>query len=118
MEPSIFSHMISHGQKAYCVSLKQSRLVKMVVMDQTWAFNMHLYLENMDLFEHAEGLPPSESGAALLRTFNSHAKKTWTYICMAVEPEQQIHVRDMKTTKEAWDALRSQFACESILQKV
>ena len=40
------------------------------------------------------------------------------YICLAVEPEQQIDVRDTKTTKEAWDALKSQFAHELILQKV
>ena len=48
----------------------------------SWAFNMHLYLESMDLFEHAEGLAvtPSGSGAASLRNFNSRAKKAWTYI--------------------------------------
>ena len=73
--------------------------------------------------EHAEGLAvaPSgsgESGAASLRNFNSHARKAWRYICLAVEPEQQIHVRDTKTAKEAWDALKSQFARESILQKL
>ena len=90
---------------------------------RSWAFNMRLYLESMDLLEHAEGLAvaPSgsgESGAASLRNFNSRAKKAWTYICLAVEPEQQIHVRDTKTAKEAWDALKSQFARESILQKV
>ena len=59
-----------------------------------------------------------KSGTALMRNFNSHAKKAWTYICLAVEPEKQIHVRDTKTSKEAWDALKSQFAHESILQKV
>ena len=31
MKPSNFGHMISHGQEAYPVSLKQSRLVKMIV---------------------------------------------------------------------------------------
>ena len=35
-----------------------------------------------------------------------------------MEPEQQIHVRDTQTAKQAWDALKSQFARESILQKV
>ena len=71
------------------------------------------------LFEYAEGLAlaPSgsgESGAASLRNFNSRAEKAWTYICLAVEPEQQIHVRDTKTAKKAWDALKSQFPRESI----
>ena len=91
---------------------------------RTWAFNMRLYLESLDLFEHADGsaeAPTSTGGdddATLLRAFNSRAKKAWTYICLAVEPEQQIHVRDTKTVKEAWDALKNQFARESILQKV
>ena len=91
---------------------------------RTWAFNMRLYLESLDLFEHADGsaeAPISTDGdddATLLRAFNSRAKKAWTYICLAVEPEQQIHVRDTKTAKEAWDALKNQFARESILQKV
>ena len=72
---------------------------------------MHLYLESMDLFEHADGLAvaPSGSGAASLRNFSSCAKKAWTYICLAVEPKQQIHVRHTETAKEAWDALKSQF---------
>ena len=30
---------------------------------QSWAFNMHLYLESMDLFEHAEGLAVAPSGS-------------------------------------------------------
>eukprot|EP00112_Aurelia_sp_Birch-Aquarium-sp1_P017253 Seg3981.3 transcript_id=Seg3981.3/GoldUCD/mRNA.D3Y31 product="Retrovirus-related Pol polyprotein from transposon TNT 1-94" pseudo=true protein_id=Seg3981.3/GoldUCD/D3Y31 len=90
---------------------------------RTWAFNTRLYLESLDLFEHADGSAeaPSSTGdgaAALLRTFNLRAKKAWTFICLAVEPEQQIHVRDTKTAKEAWDALKNQFARESILQKV
>ena len=34
MKPSNFGHMISHGQEAYPVSLKQSRLVKMVVFEE------------------------------------------------------------------------------------
>ena len=28
-----------------------------------WTFNMHLYLESMDLFEHAEGLAVALSGS-------------------------------------------------------
>ena len=74
-----------------------------------------------DLFQHADGsaeTPDSTATAEAKRNFNSGAKKARTYICLAVEPEQQIHVRNMKTAKEAWDALKGQFAQESILQKV
>ena len=89
---------------------------------RNWAFNMHLSLECNDLFGHADGtavaLANTDANRDTLRNFRSQAKKAWTYICLAVEPEQQIHVRDTKTAKEAWDALKNQYARESILQKI
>ena len=88
---------------------------------RTWAFNMRLYLESFDLFRHADGsaeAPDEEAAADVKKAFESAAKKAWTHICLAIEPEQQIHVRDTRSAKEAWDALKSQFARESILQKV
>ncbi len=50
--------------------------------------------------------------------FRNALKKAWTYICLAVEPDQQIHIRNTTTAKEAWDALKSQFARISISQLV
>ena len=88
---------------------------------RSWAFNMKLYLESNDLFEHADGTavaPDAEAEAAEIRIFRLKTKKAWTSICLAVEPSQQIHIRDTNTAKEAWDALKNQFARESILQKV
>ena len=88
---------------------------------QSWAFNMHLYLESFYLFGHVdESLEPPAAGAseAVKKAYRLALKKAWTQICLAVELEHQIHVRNMRTAKEAWDALKSQFACESILQKV
>ena len=90
---------------------------------RSWAFNMRLFLESHDLFEHvdetAEAPNDSEDGnQAEMRIFRQRAKKAWTYICLAIEPEQQIHIRETKTAKEAWDCLKNQFARESILQKI
>ena len=88
---------------------------------RSWAFNMRLYLDSFDLFAHAYGSaePPAEDASEQLKkAFELAAKKAWTYICLAVEPEQQIHVRNTQTAKQAWDALKSQFARESILLKV
>ena len=90
---------------------------------RTWAFNMCLYLESMDLFEHADwsAVAPTgigEHAAALQRAFNSRSKKAWTYTCLAVEPEQHIDVRNTTTAKKAWDSLKNQFARDSILQKI
>ena len=88
---------------------------------RSWAFNMRLYLESMDLFEFADGsaVPPAaDATEAVRRTFANRAKKAWTYICLAVEPEQQIHIRDTTTANAAWNTLKSQFVRISILQKV
>eukprot|EP00794_Sanderia_malayensis_P015002 gene15002-16551_t len=84
---------------------------------RTWAFNMRLYLESLDLFEHVDGSAEPPEGANATRSFRLRSKKAWTYICLAVEPEQQIHVRNTTTAGEAWIALKNQFARESILQK-
>ena len=84
---------------------------------RTWAFNMRLYLERFDLFGHADGsaVTPAETAfEATKNAFKTAAKKAWTSICLAVEPERQIHVRDTETAKQAWDVLTSQFARESI----
>ena len=88
---------------------------------RSWAFNMRLYLESFDLFAHVDGSaePPAEDASAQAKkAFETAAKKAWTYICLAIQPEQQIHVRETRNAKEAWDTLKSQFARESILQKV
>ena len=86
-----------------------------------WAFNMRLYLESMDLFGYADGSienPAEDASEQVKQAFRSASKKAWTYICLGVEPEQQIHVRDTNTAKEAWDALKNQFARVSISQIV
>ncbi len=77
-----------------------------------------MYLERFDLFGHADGsavTPVETASEATKSAFNSSAKKAWTSIYLAVESGQQIHVRDTETAKQA---LKSQFARESILQKV
>ena len=88
---------------------------------RSWSFNIRLYLESLDLFGHAEGtaeLPGEDASAKVRENFNRNAKKAWSHICLAIEPEYQIHVRDTTTAKEAWDSLKSQFARESLLKKV
>ena len=78
-------------------------------------------LESLDLFGHIDGsaVSPAEDTADTVKNaFRPASRKAWTYICLAIEPEQQIRVRDKTTAKEAWDALNNQFARESILQKV
>lgn len=53
---------------------------------RTWAFNMRLYLESSDLFEHADGsaVPPEGDAASEneVRRYRLRSKKAWTYICL------------------------------------
>ena len=86
-----------------------------------WSFNMRLYLESLDLFGHVDDsveVPGEDASEQVRQQFRNASKKAWTYICLAVEPDQQIHIRNTTTAKEAWDALKSQFARISISQLV
>lgn len=81
-------------------SLDVSSALKFAKLNYTnyrlWAFNIRVYLESMDLFEFANGrveTPLEDASDPDRRKFNSQAKKAWTYICLAVLLEQQIHVR-------------------------
>ena len=63
---------------------------------------MSLYLESVDLFDHANGTaeaPGADASEETRTRFNAGAKKARTYICLAIEPEQQIHVRETTTPK-------------------
>ncbi|CAB4029134.1 RNA-dependent DNA polymerase [Paramuricea clavata] len=88
---------------------------------RNWAFNIRLYLQSFDLYGHVDGSavsPGEDASDAVKQAFRTASKKAWTYICLAIEPGQQIHVRDTTTAKQAWDALKNQFQRESILQKI
>ena len=81
---------------------------------------MRLFLKSHDLFEHVDetaeeprDLDDGNNGnQAVMRSFRQRAKKAKRYICLAIEPEQQIHVRETNTAKEVWDCLTNQFARE------
>ena len=88
---------------------------------RNWTFNIRLYLESMDLFGHADGSvenPAEDASEQVREAFRSASKKAWTYICLAVEPEQQIHVRDTSTAKELMGCSKNQFARVSVSQIV
>ena len=62
-----------------------------------WTFNIRLYLESLDLFGHADGsveVPAEDASEQVKQQFKPASKKAWTYICLAVETDQQIHVRN------------------------
>ena len=63
-----------------------------------WTFNMRLYLESLELFGHVDGsigVPDEEASEQVKQEYKTASKKAWTYICFAIEPDQQIHVRNV-----------------------
>jgi hypothetical protein len=79
-------------------------------------------MESKDLFADgsaASAVSPGEGATnEVRRKLNLCEKKAWTYICLAIEPEQQVHVRETMTAKEAWGTLQERFASESLREKV
>ena len=83
--------------------------------DRNWAFDIRLYLESLDLYGHVDESAVSlaeDAADAVKQGLKTALKKAWMYICLAIAPEQQMHVRDTTTGKQAWDALKSQFGWE------
>ena len=61
-------------------------------------------IRSLSLFENAKGTAQLASDDAEARqSFARNTKTAWTHICLAVEPEYQIHVRHTTTAKGAWD---------------
>ena len=73
---------------------------------------MRLYLESQDLFEHVDGTAETPEGKKMQKRCESLTvvQRKRTYICLAIEPGQPIHVRETKTANEAWHALKNQFS--------
>ena len=93
--------MASSSSDALADALKFAKLNDLNY--RTWVFNMRLYIWSQDLFQHVDGTAGTSAweNAEALQKFNSFAKKALTYDCLAIEAEQQIHVRETKTAKEA-----------------
>ena len=80
---------------------------------------MKLYLLEKGLFDYADGtIEEPEAENAVARTkWLKEDRKALAAICLAVEPNQKIHVMNAKTSKDAWDALQEQFIKVSLSQK-
>ena len=92
------SHMASF--KSIRSLVNQTRVTPPLVSKVEWSFNIRLYLESLDLFEHVDGtaeMPGEDPNSKAAKLFRQRAKKAWTYICLAVDSDQQIHVRDTQT---------------------
>ncbi|RVE49487.1 hypothetical protein evm_005828 [Chilo suppressalis] len=70
----------------------------------TLKFLVELYLIHDDLWEYTQTTPDKTDVVGCRKDQKARAK-----ICLMVKPHCLIHVRNAKTAKEAWDALRSAF---------
>lgn len=70
----------------------------------TWKFQMELYLTHEDLWEYVSTTPPITDLSATKKDAKARAK-----ICLMINPELLVHVRQAKSTKECWEALVNSF---------
>ena len=98
--------LVHFGKSTVCLFKLYLKKIWLCRGASAWAFNTRLYLESLDLFDHVTGTataPGEDASEEARRNFNLCAKKACTHICLAIEPERQLHVRETTTAKEAWD---------------
>lgn len=95
---------------------------------QSWKFNLELLLveKGLDGFIHEPFEPePTLAGSAdqaaydkAKRIYDSNQRKAWATICLHVASDQQIHIADTSTAKDAWERLSAVFDPKSVAQLV
>jgi len=75
----------------------------------SWKFSMRMCLMLEGLFGYVDGSNTITESADKVRDQNALAK-----ICLSVKPNCFVHVQSAKTSKEAWDNLKSAFESRSL----
>lgn len=73
----------------------------------SWKFKMRNYLMHEDLWESIEGY--SESDKTPIEEINRKDRRALTKICLTMDGQAIIHVRNAKTASEAWNALQNAY---------
>ena len=100
------------GLKPHEVKAQQKRIEKLNNNNYTyWRSCMESYLQGQDLWETVAGAntsPPEDADA--LRKWKVCAAKALYVIKVTIETHLIEHIRDEKTTKQAWDTFASLFS--------
>lgn len=91
----------------------------------SWKYKMQMYLIREDLWDVIEDTPPNQPGAdaeaQVLTSFNNWKKrdnKTRATISLFVEDSQLCYIRNEKTAKATWDALKNHHEKNTLTNKV
>lgn len=82
---------------------------------RTWKFCMKMYLIQKELWDYANGtavLPKEPMGTQTLQ-FKLQDQKALSMIALAIEPDQQVHIGDCETAREAWTTLEQAYELKS-----
>jgi hypothetical protein len=113
------------SQKAYMATTMEGGSYKRITkLDstnyQTWRVKMSLLLEDDDLFTVVNSNPPEETkeNKTDLITWAEKSRKAFIKISLCVSDDQLLHIEDLSTGKEAWDALKTKHETASLSNKL
>lgn len=78
----------------------------------TWKFQMELYLTHEDLWDYVTTTPSATDQSGTKKDSKARAK-----ICLMINPELLVHVRQAKTTKECWESLVNAFEDKGVTNR-
>ena len=85
-----------------------------------WKFNMKMHLIGKDLWDLVQGVELLAADATdnKREQFKRRTNLSMSMICLAVDADLQIYVRDCKSGKEAWDSLAAHFEEKTLSKKI
>ena len=85
-----------------------------------WKFNMKMHLMGKDLWDLVQGVEVLAADAtdAKREHFKRRTNLSLSMICLGVEADLQIYVRDCNSGKEAWDSLAAHFEEKTLSKKI
>ena len=85
-----------------------------------WKFNMKMHLIGQDLWDLVQGLEvlPEDANEKQREHFRKRTNKSLSIICLSVEEDLQIYVRDCASGREAWENLEGHFEEKTLSKKI
>ena len=86
----------------------------------SWKFNVKMLLIGKDLWEVVDGTEVlgEDAGDAEKKLFKKRDNQALSIVCLSVQPNLQIYVRNCKSSKEAWDSLSNHFEEKTLSKKI
>ena len=86
----------------------------------SWKFNAKMFLMGKDLWGYVDGTEKLKLDASEneKKQFHKLDNQALSFICLSVETNVQIYVRNSKSAKEAWDSLSAHFEEKTLSKKI